>query len=111
MRARSGSRLGGSQLPANLLARLAALVSLAVATVVVARAGGPAAVGTYALLRVLPGLVGVLVSCGLPGAMGYFLSGPRRDHARLRPTIVAIMLAGGLSASALWARPLAGWPK
>jgi len=74
---------------ANVGARVAALVSLAVATLVIARAGGPAAVGPDALLRVLPGLAGVVISSGLPGAVTYFLAGPHRDDRRLPLTIPA----------------------
>jgi len=90
-------------LMANVGARVGALVSLAVATLVVARAGGPAAVGAYALLRVLPGLAGVMVASGLPGAVTYFLAGPRRDDRRLPWTIVAIALVGGSIGTGLWA--------
>jgi len=46
----------------NLAARVAALASLTVASLLVARVGGPAAVGTFVLLRVLPWLFGVLTS-------------------------------------------------
>jgi O-antigen/teichoic acid export membrane protein len=90
-------------LMANVGARVAALVSLAVATLVIARAGGPEAVGAYALLRVLPGLAGVVVASGLPGAVTYFLAGPQRDDRRLPLTILAIALAGGTVGTALWA--------
>jgi O-antigen/teichoic acid export membrane protein len=90
-------------LMANVGARVAALVSLAVATLVIARAGGPAAVGAYALLRVLPGLAGVVVASGLPGAVTYFLAGPHRDDRRLPLTILAIAFAGGTIGTALWA--------
>lgn len=44
----------------NVAARVAALLSLAAATLLLARSEGPAMVGVYALLRVLPALVGVL---------------------------------------------------
>lgn len=95
---------------ANIGARVAALVSLALATMLVAWTGGPAAVGVYALVRVLPGLLGVVVSSGLPGAMAYFLSGPGRDDRRLPLTILAMALAGGGLGTALWcaATPLLG---
>jgi O-antigen/teichoic acid export membrane protein len=88
---------------ANVGARVAALVSLAVATLVIARTGGPAAVGAYALLRVLPGLAGVIMSSGLPGAVAYFQAGPQRDDRRLPLTVVAIALVGGTAGTALWA--------
>jgi len=54
----SASRYG--VLLGNIGARIAALVSLTLATLLVARNGGPAAVGVYALLRVLPSLLGVV---------------------------------------------------
>lgn len=90
-------------LTANVAARVVALASLTLATILVAHAGGPKLLGELALLRVLPGLVGVLVSCGLPGAAPYFLA--RRDPApgpRLRPTLVALTFASALAASACW---------
>jgi O-antigen/teichoic acid export membrane protein len=103
MRRLASLRRGGSGvLMANVGARVAALVSLAVATLLVARAGGPAAVGAFALLRVLPGLFGVVLSAGLPGAVAYFLAGPRREDRRLPLTIVAIALGGGALGTALW---------
>jgi O-antigen/teichoic acid export membrane protein len=80
---------------------VAALVSLAIATVMVARAGGPPLVGVFTLMRVLPGLVGVLAAAGLPGAAPYFLAS-RRDHTRLRPTLVTLALAGGCVATIGW---------
>jgi O-antigen/teichoic acid export membrane protein len=86
----------------NVGARVAAMISLAVATVVVARIGGPTAVGIYALMRVLPGLAGVLISAGLPGAIAYFLAGPRGQDHRLRPSLLAIMLAGGCAGMVVW---------
>jgi len=52
----------GRVLAGNVLARLAALLALALATVLVARVGGPDLVGGFTLLRVLPGLVGVLAA-------------------------------------------------
>jgi O-antigen/teichoic acid export membrane protein len=90
-------------LTANVAARVVALASLTLATILVARVGGPKLLGELALLRVLPGLAGVLVSCGLPGAAPYFLA--RRDPApgpRLRPTLVALTFTGALAASACW---------
>jgi O-antigen/teichoic acid export membrane protein len=86
----------------NMAARVGALVSLAFATFVVARVGGPAAVGVYALLRVLPGLAGVIISSGLPGAVTYFLAGPNREDRRLPLTVVAMALGGGAVGTALW---------
>jgi O-antigen/teichoic acid export membrane protein len=87
---------------ANVLARAGALVSLALATLCVARTGGPAAVGIYTLLRVLPGILGLLVSSGLPGAAPYFLAGPSRSNPRLRGTLIALAIVGGIAGTALW---------
>jgi O-antigen/teichoic acid export membrane protein len=87
---------------ANCSARVLALLGLAAATVAVARVGGPADVGGYALLRMLPGLVGVLAVGGLPGALGYFLSEPRRQSPRLWPTLFAILGVGSLLGVVVW---------
>jgi O-antigen/teichoic acid export membrane protein len=86
----------------NLASRIVAMGALAVVTVLVARAGGPSDVGVLALLRVLPGLVGVLAACGLPGAMGYFIAGPERDHPQLWPTVIAVMVAGAMVGMLGW---------
>ena len=75
---RAFGRLSGmvpAVLTANVIARVIALVSLTLATVLVAHAGGPKLLGELTLLRVLPGLMGVLVACGLPSAVPYFLAG------------------------------------
>lgn len=88
---------------ANVAARLTALVSLAVATLVVARLGGPAGVGAYALLRVLPWLLGILLAGGLPGAIPFFLAGPGRSDRRTPFTIISIALLGGGAGAVLWA--------
>src|SRR6478736_4146851 len=58
--------------------------------------------GVLALLRVLPGLVGVLAACGLPGAMGYFLAGPHAGHPRLWPTILVLLGTGMGIGTAVW---------
>ncbi len=89
-------------LTANVAARVVALASLSAATVLVARAGGPKLLGELTLLRVLPGLIGVLVGCGLPSAAPFFLAGKDWDKGRLRTTIVLLTLAGALAASACW---------
>ena len=86
----------------NVAARVAALGSVFVATLVLARNGGPTVVGVYALLHVLPGLLGMLASCGLPGAVAFFLAGPDRDDRRLPLTLVYMALAGGVAGTVLW---------
>lgn len=87
---------------ANCSARGLAITGLTLATVVVARIGGPAAVGEYALLRMLPGLVGVLCVLGLPGALAYFLAAPRRKLPRLWPTLIVLGFGGGLVGTVAW---------
>jgi O-antigen/teichoic acid export membrane protein len=85
----------------NVVARVLALVALGVSTIVVARVSGPSGVGVLALLRVLPGLVGVVVSGGLPTGVPYFFARPH-DRA-LRSTVVVIMAVAGVAGSLLWA--------
>lgn len=85
----------------NVAARIAALVALAVATVMVARAGGPTLVGAFTLLRVLPGLAGVLAALGLPGATPYFLAS-RKDDPSLRPTLIVLATLGACAATLGW---------
>jgi O-antigen/teichoic acid export membrane protein len=85
----------------NLVARLGSLAALAVATVMVARAGGPGLVGAFTLFRVLPGLFGVLCAAGLPGACPYFLASRGTDR-RLRPTLAALTVAGASVATLAW---------
>lgn len=86
----------------NVAARVAALASVFVATLWLARGGGPAAVGVYVLLHVLPGLIGFIASCGLPGAVAYFLAGPARADRRLPLTIVSMALLGGAAGTLVW---------
>lgn len=86
----------------NSAARLAAVIGLAAATVLVGRIGGPEAVGTYALLRMLPGLAGVLAVAGLPGALAYFLAEPRRGHPQLWPTVLFLSGTGAALGTASW---------
>ena len=87
---------------ANCSARLLAILGLAAATIAVARVGGPSDVGEYALLRMLPGLVGVLAVAGLPGALGYFLAEHRRDLPGLWPTLFTILAGGSLLGVLVW---------
>jgi O-antigen/teichoic acid export membrane protein len=97
-------------LAGNVGARLAALATAAVTTFLVARTGGAAMVGILALLRVLPGLVGVVLSFGLPGAITYFRAGPHREDKRLPLTVVGMAFAGGTVGMLVWivASPLLG---
>lgn len=86
----------------NLAARMGAIGALSAASLLVARTGGAAAVGTMALLRVLPWFAGLLLSCGLYGAAPYFLSGPGRAEPRYRATLPTMAAAAGLAGTALW---------
>ncbi len=85
----------------NVAARLGAIGALALATVLIARAGGAPAVGAFTLLRVLPGLAGVLAAAGLPGAAPYFLAS-RGGDPRLRATLTALTVLGATAATAGW---------
>ena len=85
----------------NLVARIGALVSLTIASFVVARLGGPPAVGILVLFRVLPWLLGVLLSGGLFGAAPYFLARPASD-ARLPLTLFTIAAVSGAVGAAMW---------
>src|SRR4030088_2701046 len=78
------------------------MAALGVATLWVARGGGRVAVGAYALLRILPWLVAVLVSGGLAGAVSYFLAGPTRDDPRVRSTVIAIAVVSAIAGALLW---------
>jgi O-antigen/teichoic acid export membrane protein len=95
---------------ANLLARIGALGSLTLTSLLVARVAGPAGVGVLVLLRMLPWLTGLLLSGGLYGAAPYFLSGPGRVERRYRATLLAIALTAGLVGLMLWvaASPVLG---
>jgi O-antigen/teichoic acid export membrane protein len=86
----------------NVMARVGALVSLTLVSLLVARTSGPAGVGIFVLLRVLPWIVGTLVSCGLFGAAPYFLAGPARSDPRYRPTIFAVAVVSGAVGGVLW---------
>lgn len=94
--------LHGRSVLGNLVARVVALASIALVTVLVARAGGADDVGLLALMRVLPGVVGVIAACGLPSAVGYFVGGPERDHPRLWPTVHVIMAVGAVAGTLVW---------
>ena len=102
IRGRRRRRIPGRDVLDNITARLVAVVALGLGTILVARVGGAEDVGLLALLRVVPGLVGVLAACGLPGAMGYVLAGPHSTEARLWPTILALLAAGIGIGMAAW---------
>ena len=91
-----------SVLMGNVVARVAALACVFLATLLLARNGGPDVVGVYALLHVLPALLGLLSSSGLPGSVAYFLAGPGREDRRLPLTLTAMALGGGVVGAAAW---------
>jgi O-antigen/teichoic acid export membrane protein len=95
-------RLYSNQVLWNMTARGGGLLSAGVATWVVAKLGGTTEVGIYALLRVLPATLGVLVAGGLPGAATYFLAGPSREDRRVPLTLIAIAAGGGAGGVVLW---------
>ena len=88
---------------ANLQARVLALAALTVTSLVVARTSGAAGVGEFTLLRVLPWLTGLVLSCGVYAAAPYFLSGPDRGEPRYRSTLLAMAVVAGVLGGVLWA--------
>lgn len=86
----------------NMAGRVGALASLGLATVMVARIGGPALVGAFTLVRILPALVCHLAGAGLPVAAPYFLAGREHDGTRVRPTLVWLTVAGAALSGLVW---------
>lgn len=86
----------------NLGAQGGALAAVSVASLIVARAGGPAVVGEYALVRVLPWLFGVVLSCGLPTSAAFFLAGEYAKDRRLRPTLALMTVGGAVLGTLAW---------
>ena len=97
-----GSRLLSRQALTNLGAQGGALAAVSMASLLVARTGGPAVVGEYALIRVLPWLFGVIFSCGLPTASAFFLAGEHGRDRRVRPTLTLIAVVGAAVGSLAW---------
>ncbi len=101
MARKASARVTSKQVLGNLGAQGGALVCVSIASLLVARIGGPTVLGYYALLRVLPWLFGVVISCGLPTASAYFLAGEHGKNRRVRPTIAVMAVIGaGISAVA-----------
>jgi O-antigen/teichoic acid export membrane protein len=100
------SVLGRRSVVGNLVAQGSALLIVSVASLLVARLSGAAVLGEYALARVLPWLLGAVVSCGLPVSSAYFLAARGSDR-RLRPTLALMAVGGAVLGPALW---LAGTP-
>lgn len=99
--------LGRRSMAGNLAAQGCAVFLVFLSGLCVARLSGAEVLGEYALLRVLPWLTGVVVSCGLPLASTYFLAGELRDDPRLRPTLALLAVVGSTAGALLW---LAGVP-
>lgn len=97
-----GSRLLSRHAITNLGAQGGALAAVSLASLLVARTGGPTVVGEYALIRVLPWLFGVVFSCGLPTASAFFLAGERGKDRRVRPTLTLMAVAGAAAGSLAW---------
>ena len=96
------SRLLSRHALTNLGAQGGALAAVSMASLLVARTGGPTVVGEYALIRVLPWLFGVIFSCGLPTASAYFLAGDYGKDRRVRPTLTLMAVAGAALGSLAW---------
>jgi O-antigen/teichoic acid export membrane protein len=94
--------LGRRSAGVNMLAQGLALLVVSVASLLVARGGGAAVLGEYTLLRVLPWLTAVILSCGLPVASTYYLGAAPRADPQLRPTIAVLAAVGGLASAAVW---------
>lgn len=101
-RLRSLLRGTNGLLAGNVAARLGALGATFIATVLIAHEHGPAAVGVYALMHVLPALLGSLTSFGVSVAAAYFLAGPYRNNSSLALTLVTVSLLGGVVGMGLW---------
>ena len=98
----SASRVTARQVSTNLGAQGGALACVSVASLLVARVGGPTVLGYYALLRVLPWLFGVIISCGLPTAAAYFMAGEHGKDPRSRPTICLLAVIGAVISALAW---------
>jgi O-antigen/teichoic acid export membrane protein len=87
----------------NMAGRLGALASLGIATILVARVGGPKLVGAFTLVRILPGLLCQLSNGGLPAAAPYFLTRKDEyDQTRVRPTLAWLTVGGAVLGGLGW---------
>lgn len=93
--------LGRRSAAVNFVAQGVALGVVSVASLIVARTGGAAVLGDYTLLRVLPWLTGVVMSCGLPMASSYFI-GAHADDRSLRPTLAVLAMGGAIAGTGVW---------
>ncbi|MGH3240777.1 MAG: O-antigen ligase family protein [Spirillospora sp.] len=86
----------------NMAGRIGALASLGIATIMVARIGGPELVGAFTLVRVLPGLLCHLCNGGLPAAAPFFLARKDFDQRRVRPTLAWLTVIGATVSAFAW---------
>ncbi|QXJ21896.1 oligosaccharide flippase family protein [Actinomadura graeca] len=86
----------------NLAGRVGALASLGIATILVARIGGPKLVGAFTLVRILPGLLCQLSNAGLPAAAPFFLAKDDYDQSRVRPTLAWLTVIGAVAGGLGW---------
>ncbi|WUI00779.1 oligosaccharide flippase family protein [Spirillospora sp. NBC_00431] len=86
----------------NMAGRIGALASLGIATIMVARIGGPELVGAFTLVRVLPGLLCHLCNGGLPAAAPFFLARGDFDQSRVRPTLAWLTMIGATVSAFVW---------
>lgn len=98
----SSSGLLSRQAMTNLGAQGGALAAVSLASLMVARTGGPKVIGYYTLIRVLPWLFGVILSSGLPTASAFFLAGEHGRDRRVRPTLALMAAAGSGLAALTW---------
>jgi lipopolysaccharide/colanic/teichoic acid biosynthesis glycosyltransferase/O-antigen/teichoic acid export membrane protein len=99
---RSSTRALSRNAITNLGAQGGALAAVSLASLMVARTGGPTVIGEYSLIRVLPWLFGVIFSAGLPTASSYFLAGERGQDRRVRPTLSLMAVAGAGIGALAW---------
>ncbi len=101
-RLRTTSVLGRRSAAHNLVAQGGALAVVSLMSLLVGRHAGPAVLGEYTLLRVLPWLTGVVFSCGVPVASAYFLAGERKSDPRLRSTLTVLVAIGAALGLLVW---------
>jgi O-antigen/teichoic acid export membrane protein len=94
--------LGRRSALGNLVAQAIALGAVTLSSLVVARLFGPAVLGAYALLRVLPWLTGVLVSLGLPVASTYHVAGDKGRDPVVRATLAAMLVISAAVTAVVW---------
>ena len=100
--ANSGSKGTSKNVITNLGAQGGALACASIASLLVARIGGPTVLGYWSLLRVLPWLFGVVISCGLPTAAAFFLAGEHGKDRRVRPTLAVLAVVGAGFSALAW---------